>query len=78
MGLQSWLFPLNPQPVLVGYEQEAFFFFFCFFSFLGPHPQHTEVPRLGVESELQLLAYTTMPDSSHICDLPQLTATQDS
>ena len=26
--------------------------------FLGPHPQHTEVPRLGVESELQLLAYT--------------------
>ena len=31
-----------------------------------------EVPRLGVESELQLLAYTTataMQDPSHICDL---------
>ena len=31
-----------------------------------------EVPRLGVELELQLLAYTTvtaMPDPSHICDL---------
>ena len=23
-----------------------------FFSFLGPHPRHMEVPRLGVESEL--------------------------
>ena len=31
-----------------------------------------EVPRLGIKSELQLLAYTTattMPDPSHICDL---------
>ena len=31
-----------------------------------------EVPRLGVESELQLLAYTTAtetPDPSHVCDL---------
>ena len=31
-----------------------------------------EVPRLGVESELQLLAYTTataMPNLSHVCDL---------
>ena len=32
--------------------------FFWFF-FLGPHPQLMEVPRLGVKSELQLLAYTT-------------------
>ena len=33
---------------------------------------HMEVPRLGVESKLQLLAYTTataMPDLSLICDL---------
>ena len=28
------------------------FFFFFFFCFLGPHPQHTEVPRLGVPLEL--------------------------
>ena len=31
-----------------------------------------KVPRLGVESELQLLAYTTvtaMTDPSHTCDL---------
>ena len=33
------------------------FFLFCFvFVFLGPHSQHMEVPRLGVELELQLLA----------------------
>ena len=31
-------------------------FFFFFFSFLGPHPRHMEVPRLGVKSELQLPA----------------------
>ena len=30
--------------------------FICLF---GPHLQHMEVPRLGVELELQLLAYTT-------------------
>ena len=32
---------------------------------------HTEVPRLGVELELWLLAYTTAtakPDLSHMCD----------
>ena len=28
-------------------------------SFLGPHLWHVEVPRLGVQSELQLPAYTT-------------------
>ena len=35
------------------------FFFFLFFAFLGLRSQHMEVPRLGVELELQLLAYTT-------------------
>ena len=41
------------------------------FVFLGPHPQHMEVPRLGVISELHLLAYTTaiaMQNPSRICD----------
>ena len=36
-----------------------------FFSPLGLHLRHMEVPRLGVKSELQLPAYTTaaaMPD----------------
>ena len=31
----------------------------CFVLFLELHLQHMEVPRLGVESELQLPAYTT-------------------
>ena len=47
---------------------------FCFllFAFLGPYSWHMEVPRLGVESELQLLACTTAiatPDLSLICNL---------
>ena len=49
-----------------------FFFFFFFFCLLGPHLRDTEVPRLAVELELQLLAYTTataMWDLSHVCDL---------
>ena len=36
--------------------------------FSGLHLRHMEVPRLRVESELQLLA-TAMQDLSHICDL---------
>ena len=42
--------------------------------------QHMEVPRLGVESELQLPASTTAtatPDLSRICDLHQLMAALD-
>ena len=48
------------------------FFFLNLFLFLGPHPQHMEVLRLGVELELQMLAYTTAiatQDLSHVCDL---------
>ena len=47
-------------------------FNFSFFFFLGPHLQYMEVPKLGVKSELQLLAYATAtatPDLSHVCDL---------
>ena len=47
---------------------------FFFFVFLGPHPQPMEVPRLGVQSELQVPAYTTATatttwDQSHVCNL---------
>ena len=48
------------------------FIIFFSFVFLGPYLQHMEVPKLGVESELQLQAYATateMPDLTHICDL---------
>ena len=50
-------------------------FMFCI---LGPHLQHMEVPRLGVQSDLQLLVYTTATatatatapqDPSCVCDL---------
>ena len=47
-------------------------FLFYFFFFYGLHLQYMEVPRLGVESEQQLLAYTiaaAMQDLSHICNL---------
>ena len=50
---------------------------YLFIFFLWPHLWHMEVPRLGVELELQLLTYTAaglhhitvMQDPSHICDL---------
>ena len=46
-----------------------FFFFFLSFVFGGSAPMAYEVPRLGIESELQLPAYTTAtPDPSRICD----------
>ena len=48
-------------------------FTFSFLSFfLGPHLWHMEVPRLGVQLELQLPVYTiatATPDPSCICDL---------
>ena len=44
------------------------FFLFCFV-LLGLHPRHMEVPRLGVESKLEPLAYTTAtPDLSCVCN----------
>ena len=43
------------------------FLFIC----LGLHPRHMEVPRLGVQSELQLPTYamaTATSDPSRVCD----------
>ena len=45
---------------------------FLVFVFLGPHPQHMEIPRPGVKSKLQLPAYTIAMatlDLSHIHNL---------
>ena len=50
----------------------CFFCLFCFFFFWGLHLWQIEVLRLGLESELQLQAYTiatAMPDLSHVCKL---------
>ena len=44
----------------------------CVCIFLGPHAWYTEVPRLGVKSEVSLPAYTTaiaMQDPILICKL---------
>ena len=48
-----------------------FILLFAFF-FLGLHPGHMKVPRLGVELELQLPAYTiaaATQDLSCVCDV---------
>ena len=47
-------------------------FFFFFLPYLRAAPEAYEVPRLGVELEVWLLAYATATatwDPSHICDL---------
>ena len=52
-------------------DQRHLFLLFVF-CFLGPHPRHMELPRLGVESELQLPAYaiaTATQDPSQVSDL---------
>ena len=49
-----------------------FFFFLSFCYFFGPLPRHMKVPRLGVELELEPLAYasaTATGDPSHVCNL---------
>ena len=69
-------FHVYPFAVPFGYHYFHWFLCVCetyvvlFFIFLGLHLQHMEVPRLGVESELQLLSYTVtaMPDLSCICN----------
>ena len=65
-GQMPWLMALWPQYssftkmtggiLCLRYKWVSFFFFFFF---LRLHPRHTEVSGLGVESELQLPAYTT-------------------
>ena len=55
-----------------------FYFYFLIFAFLRPHPRHMDIPRLGVQSELQLSACTTaMGSEPCLRPTPQLTATQD-
>ena len=54
------------------YPEDSFFLSLFFFVFLGPHPQHLEIPSLEVQSEPQLSACaraTAMPDLSCVCSL---------
>ena len=48
------------------------FYFILSFCVLGPHPQHIEVPRPGVQSELQLPTYTTATATRDMKWLSQL------
>ena len=71
------LFSLSPfafqlRKLSIGYSLTFYFNLFSFFFFLGLHPWHMEVPRLGVKLELQLPAYATATvtwDPSHFCNL---------
>ena len=66
------------QPMCVSYRQYivglGFLFgptLMSFFFPFGPPPWHMQVPRLVVESEVQLQAYATataMPEASCVCD----------
>ena len=57
--------PYSELPALTPGKQRHFFPFF-----LGLHLQQMEDLRLGVQLELQLLAYATATrDASHLCDL---------
>ena len=67
-------FPTRPHLSADTQADTFLIYTFFFFVFLGPHPQHMQVPRLGVESELQRPAYATAtatatPDLNGICDL---------
>ena len=53
---QHFCYKLNAENVTY---QCDFHYTFFFGLFLGPHRRHMEVPRIGVKSELQLLAYAT-------------------
>ena len=45
-----------------------YLFLFIYLVFLGPHPWHMDVPRLGADSPAYITA-TAMPEQSWICDL---------
>ena len=57
---------------ICAFAKMTILFYFIYFWFLGLHPRHMEVPRLGVPSELQLPDYTTATatwDLSLVCDV---------
>ena len=62
---------ITEKPIEIGRQNPRSTTWFSLF-FLGPHPRHTEVPRLGVKSKLQLPAYTAAIatwDPSRVCNL---------
>ena len=64
----------EPHCIKVGTPVKSgfFFFFFFFFVFLGLQLRHMEIPRLGVEFDMPLLAYptaTATPNPSRVYDV---------
>ena len=67
----TWWDLFNINQYIVGFGLLVFCWGFFSFCFLGPLMQLMKAPRLGVELELQLLAYTTataMPGMSCVCN----------
>ena len=58
---QSWIVSADGKGKLyqIKLSTSCLFVLVVIIVFLGPHPWDMEVPRLKVEFELQLLAYTT-------------------
>ena len=46
------------------WEEHSTGFWGILFFLVGPHPMHTEVCKVGIESELQLMAYTAAHSNS--------------
>ena len=68
----SLLYSILKGPVDNKKSEIAIFYFILFYFFLGLHLWYVEVPRLEVQSELQLPAYTTATavwDPSRVCYL---------
>ena len=74
----GWLgcgWDINPQGISGARPTVKLIYIYIYilsFCLLGPLLQHTDVPRLGVESELEPLAYTTATatsDPSRVCHL---------
>ena len=63
--------PIHSSIIYLSICLYTFYLFIYLFSlFLGPHLRYMEVPRLGVESQLQVSTHTTataMPDPNHVC-----------
>ena len=80
----AYLVPGDPG-ILKGYRSDTLSFFFFFLFFLRPHLQHVEVPRPGVQLELQELqvsqpqphhkshSHSNTKSELHLQSTPQLT-----
>ena len=73
-------FPATLTPPSLEEEASHLGLFVCLFSFLGPNLGHMDIPRLGVELELEMPAYTTATATRselYLGPIPQLMAIPD-